>query len=71
MQIAETERILRPLRQSLDVVVENQQWPLELRAFVFQNQIKHTLLYSEPICAETGLPQHYLNSLFSLLQNIE
>jgi len=44
-QIAETEKVLNQMGRDLDKIVDDPNWPYEIRAFIVQLKIKHSFQY--------------------------
>ena len=55
-KILQTERILDEMKQKLESILNDRSWPLELRAFIFEKQVKNEFLYSKDVIPNTRIP---------------
>ena len=46
-KIKETEEILNEIKQTLERIMDDASWPLELRAFIFEKKVKNDLMYGK------------------------
>ena len=43
--IKNTLKILNPLKSIIENIIENLNWPMEIRTFIFEKQVKNSFLY--------------------------
>lgn len=70
-RILQTERILDEMKEELESILNDQSWPMELRAFIFEKKVKNEFLYTKDVIPNTKIPSQFLNPLFWLLKQIQ
>ena len=59
------------MKQTLEGILDDETWPMEIRTFIFEKWIKNQFRFTHDAIPNTKIPQHFLNPLFHILQFVK